>query len=275
MGILKSFFWHFHHKIFLNNIPTPPLSLPDSLFTNYQLNYICRLTMKYTLLLPFLFFVIVSNAQSITSKVDTSNYYNLMVHFNKNSNGFVYASNLGETKSAVNIKLKGRTMTTGWLRENEAVPVIMEEMKKAGYNNLFDHSLFKTNSGQQLILSVYSYKPKFGILYIQGHMAIPQQKHRKEKNFTRFNQDYDYSQREETESGEANFIKIEKLPKNILVLSENVYWYQMTDNADDNKVLFSKERAIEILRQDIQSTLSAAPKPIKSNPQIFIIKEPN
>ena len=66
----------------------------------------------------------------------------------------------------------------------------------------------------------------------------------------------DYVQCEETISGIPNFIKIEKLPKNIFTLLEDVYWYQYTDSLKDVEFLVSKEKTIKILRQDIKQLLA-------------------
>ena len=66
----------------------------------------------------------------------------------------------------------------------------------------------------------------------------------------------DYSSCEETPSGEPNFVKIRKLPKNVFVLNENCYWYQYTGNVEDNKSLLTKETAFKILRQDVKKYLT-------------------
>lgn len=74
--------------------------------------------------------------------------------------------------------------------------------------------------------------------------------------------DVDYVSCEETPSGNANFIKIKKLPENVFVLTENCYWFQYTDNQRDNEILVTKEIALKILRQDIKAYLAKAPKPV-------------
>ena len=66
----------------------------------------------------------------------------------------------------------------------------------------------------------------------------------------------DYSSCEETPSGKPNFVKIKKLPKNVFVLNENCYWYQYSNNPEDNKSLLTKETAFRILRIDIKTYLS-------------------
>ena len=86
----------------------------------------------------------------------------------------------------------------------------------------------------------------------------PQKKDRAERNRYKLLLGIDYSQCEETESGTTNYIKIKKLPKSISTLSENVYWYQLTDSIEDNKFLVSKELIYEILRQDIKFYLQKA-----------------
>ena len=79
--------------------------------------------------------------------------------------------------------------------------------------------------------------------------------------FQKDNSKVNYIECEETFSGEAEFIKIKEIPSNIYVLKEDCYFFQYTDNVEDNKVLVTKETAIDILRQDIRKYLSTAPKP--------------
>lgn len=44
------------------------------------------------------------------------------------------------SKSSSN--LKGSTLKTDWLRLDDAVPVILEEFRKAGYGWLYDRTIF-------------------------------------------------------------------------------------------------------------------------------------
>jgi len=185
-------------------------------------------------------FLLVGNftiGQTNYDKIDTSNYYN-------------YYSN-GEN-------IKGKVLTTEWLQLIDVAPVIMEELINAGYEWLNDFALYKIDSGKYVILVSYSRKSNFGFLYIQGHNAIPDKENRKELTEKK-EKGVDYIVCEETPKGEANFIKIENIPKNIFVLNENCYWYQYTKNPDDNNNLVTKEIAIKILKQDIRDRLAKVP----------------
>jgi len=190
--------------------------------------------MKYKLLALIIFFSQTSFSQiDINDKIDSSNYYSY----------YSYGKNL-----------KGQNLTTSWLKMDEVVPVIMDELEKAGHDWLYDYSLFKVAPGQYIVLAAYSRKSNFGFLYIQGHEIFPSKDHR---NHLTQNDllGADYSSCEETPSGKPNFIKIKKLPKNVFVLNENCYWYQYTDNKEDNKSLVTKETAFKILRQDVKKYL--------------------
>lgn len=190
--------------------------------------------MKYKLLALIIFFSQTSFSQiDINDKIDSSNYYSY----------YSYGKNL-----------KGQNLTTSWLKMDEVVPVIMDELEKAGHDWLYDYSLFKVAPGQYIVLAAYSRKSNFGFLYIQGHEIFPSKDHR--KHLTQNDLlGADYSSCEETPSGKPNFIKIKKLPKNVFVLNENCYWYQYTDNKEDNKSLVTKETAFKILRQDVKKYL--------------------
>ncbi len=191
--------------------------------------------MKYKFLTLIIFFSHTSFGQTdINNKIDTSNYYSY----------YSYGKNL-----------EGQKLTTAWLTLDEAVPVIMDELEKAGHDWLYDYSLFKVASGQYIILAAYSRKSNFGFLYIQGHDMFPSKKHRKDLTQNDL-LGAAYSSCIETPSGEPDFVKIKKLPKNVFLLNENNYWYQYTDNIEDNKSLVTKETAFKILREDIKKYLT-------------------
>ena len=116
--------------------------------------------MKYILLLPIIFLSQIAIGQTdINTKIDTSNYYN---YYSDGRN------------------LKDQGVTTAWLTLNEVVPIIMDELEKAGHDWLYDYSLFKVAPGQYIVLAAYSRKSNFGFLYIQGHEMFPSKQHRKQ-----------------------------------------------------------------------------------------------
>lgn len=156
--------------------------------------------------------------------------------------------------------LKGNELTTDWLRLDDVVPVMLEELKNAGYDWLYDRTIYKLKNGQYINISAYSRKNNIGLLYIEGHELFPSKKHR-DILFQKDNSNIEYTECEETFNGEANFVKIKSLPTNIYVLKEDCYFFQSTNNPEDNKRLITKEDALEILRQDIRKYLKDAPKP--------------
>ena len=78
-------------------------------------------------------------------KIDTSNYYNYFSPKN----------------------LKGNRLTTNWLRLGDVVPIMLEELKKAGYDWLYDRTIYKLQNGQHINISAYSRKNNLGLLYIE------------------------------------------------------------------------------------------------------------
>lgn len=191
--------------------------------------------MKIKLLVLSLLFWQLGLAQTdINDKIDSTNYYS---YFSSGKN------------------LKGNGLTTSWLGLNDVVPIIMDELERAGHDWLYDHKLFKVAEGEYIVLAAYSRKSNFGFLYIEGHEMFPSKEHR--KHLTQNDLlGADYSSCEETPSGKPNFVKIKKLPKNVFVLNENCYWYQYSNNPEDNKSLLTKETAFKILRTDIKKYLS-------------------
>lgn len=195
--------------------------------------------MRKLLLIVTLLIGKISFAQT-NATIDTSNYYS---HF--------YSSPKD---------LKGHKLTTDWLRLDDVVPIMLEELKKAGYDWLYDRTIYKLKNGQQINISAYSRKDNIGFLYIEGHNMFPDKADRTIL-YRNDNSQVNYVECEETFSGEPNFVKIKEIPSNIFVLKEDCYFFQYTDNLEDNKVLVTKEIAINILRQDLRKYFATAPKP--------------
>lgn len=195
--------------------------------------------MKKLLFIVTLLWVQISFAQT-SSKIDSSNYYNFLNPKN----------------------LKGRGLTTNWLRLDDVVPIMLDELKNVGYDWLYDRTIYKLENGQHLNISAYSRKNNIGFLYIEGHNIFPDKSDRNIL-FHKDNSHINYVECEETYSGEADFVKIDKIPSNVFVLKEDCYFFQYTDNPEDNNFLVTKEKAIEILRQDLRRYLATAPKPKK------------
>src|SRR5947209_20052182 len=63
-------------------------------------------------------------------------------------------------------------LVTNWLRQQEIVPIIIEEFESAGIENTLGYTLYRLNSGQDIVLSVFSIKSKVGIAYLTGHYAV-------------------------------------------------------------------------------------------------------
>jgi len=193
--------------------------------------------MKKTLFFATLFCGHISFSQT-ASEIDTSNYYKFL-----------------SPK-----KIKGNGLTTNWLRLDDVVPIMLEEFKKAGYDWLYDRTIYKLKNGQHITISAYSRKNNIGFLYIEGHDMFPSKSHRNIL-FQKDNSKVDFVECEEPYSGEADFVKIKEIPSNIFILKEDCYFFQYSDNIEDNKILVTKEIAIDILRQDLRKYLTTAPKP--------------
>ncbi len=176
----------------------------------------------------------------VNSKIDSSNYYNYL-----------------SPK-----KLKGQGLTRNWLRLDDVVPIILDELKNAGYDWLYDRTIYKLENGQHLNISAYSRKNNIGFLYIEGHALFPDKSHRNIL-FQKNNSHVNYTECVETFSGKAEFVKIKEIPSNIFVLKEDCYFFEYTNDPEDDKILVTKEIAIKILRQDIRKYLSTAPAPMK------------
>lgn len=156
------------------------------------------------------------------SKIDTSNYYQFL---DKQGN-------------------------LNWLRVSEATPIIIDEIKKAGYSYAFIEigDLIMLKNGTPLVLTVsYNNDQKFGFVY-EGSHGFPLSPN--DRSYMTRLEKFQYTQVVKPESGSADFKSIDPLPKNIFLLKQRCYWYNY--NSAGDKFPVSKSTAEYILRQDIR-----------------------
>lgn len=125
-----------------------------------------------------------------------------------------------------------------WLRPNDAIPIIKDEMLKAGYGPVKINFNYKLPADKILRITVFSQKASLGFYYIDAHRATPLKSDR--KNPALYLMDV---------------AQLDVLPKNIFPLNENEYWYQYTDKKADDRYLVTKKITEDILRQDIRTYL--------------------
>ncbi|AMR28202.1 hypothetical protein A0257_14645 [Hymenobacter psoromatis] len=209
--------------------------------------------MKMHLLLAILL-TLASPALAQRTAINNHNYYDYYVGPTSMKGGLVGPVD----------KLKNRNLGTNWLRWNEITPILVDEMQKAGYDNVYTNKLFRIDSAQYVMLAALSMRaPNVGFLYAEGHAAFPSATDRQPGHQLMGEGKYDYVQFVSTQGNKSELIKIRKLPVNLLLLAENWYWYQYTENPSDNKYLLTREDILRVLREDIQERLATAPKPVK------------
>jgi len=208
-----------------------------------------------------------ANSQGLGDKIDTSNYYGYYVKpIGVNKYGYV-------DHPLLPVKLKGDRLTTAWLGKIDVIPIMVAELKEAGYEIVFDNELIKITNEQYLVASIYCDREKFGILYLQGHFADPKLENRHVNLFKNEAKGYKYTQSMKTVSGDTEYIHLSYLPSNIFQLSEDAHWYQFTNSEDDNQKLITKNVAIDLLKKDIRAIIAKAPKPVKSTEKPFLFKQ--
>lgn len=178
-----------------------------------------------------------NNASSV--KLDSNNYYNF------------YSDGTGK---------KGE-ITTAWLKDYEIVPVLLEEMTKAGFDKNNDNQLYNLSPGDYIVLTAYNDDPKFGFIYVDDHEAFPLKSHRKRKSIfqTYDSCEYEIEMRRELDDSLV-YIPIKKLPQNIFLLQSDCYWYQYSNIKSDNDSLVSRQDAFNIFRQDVRAILATISK---------------
>ena len=121
--------------------------------------------MKQFYLLSFLLFIMSLTLSSQNVEITKNNYYD---YYNS---------------------IEGESITTNWLRRNEVIPIIIEELTKYGFENNYEYVLYSIDSNKYLVLDVYSRKEKIGFLFNTGHSSSPNIKHRNIKQFEYVNYD--------------------------------------------------------------------------------------
>jgi hypothetical protein len=134
---------------------------------------------------------------------------------------------------------------TNWLRRHEAIPVIIDELEKLGFETR-QYILFELEGSEQIILDVYNRENNIGVVFNTGHFAFP---NKTQRNTRIYNQD------KFKISGSLGKRKVyENLPKNIIVLQETWYWYQTQSSPNDK--LLNKKTAENVLRDDIRKQIA-------------------
>lgn len=134
---------------------------------------------------------------------------------------------------------------TNWLKRNEVVPIIIEELEKYNFKWNFEYVLYDLNDSIEILMDAYSTENNFGFIYKTGHYAIPDIEH---KN------DMRYSQIKYNKKGSLVRTKID-LPENVYILNENGYWFQYNNDKNEINDFVCRPKIIEILRTDIRNIL--------------------
>jgi hypothetical protein len=153
-------------------------------------------------------------------------------------------------------QVKGKKLTTAWVSKFEVATILEEEMKRSGFEWISTFRIVKLNENEYVNSICFSEKSKVGFLYEGSHSAFPNPNGRKVKSMYKEMTGNDYAEKIVKINDDAEFIKIKEVPSNFFILKEDPYWFQYTENSDDNKNLVTKEIILEILRSDIKEIIS-------------------
>jgi hypothetical protein len=140
-----------------------------------------------------------------------------------------------------------------WLRLADAVPVIIEEIRAAGFSPAYIDvgKVFRLDKTTVLVVTVaWQGNKPFGFIYEPGH-GLPLRK--EDREFLHDGYRDSYVQAEQNLSGEVKFEKVGRLPKNVFLLRERCYWFQPYSQGGNYPV--NREVALRIFRQDIRAYL--------------------
>lgn len=171
--------------------------------------------------------------------------------FSQKFNSENYYENYGKKEN-----LQGKRLATAWLNEIDAAQILSEEMKNAGFEWVREFRIIKVNENEHILAICYSEKSKVGFVYEPTHGAFPKKQNRELKSLLKRNSGNDYSEKIVDLNGNSQFIKIKDMPDNIFIIKEDIYWFQFTDNKDDDKYLVTKNDMLEIFREDIRKVIA-------------------
>ncbi len=141
-----------------------------------------------------------------------------------------------------------------WLRSSDAVPIIIDELVKNGirYHTIGVGELFKINDSTRVVATVTFEKgeKEFAFIYEASHSIPLNPKHR---DFLTDRSKAHYIQAEKSINGDVDFMRIDPLPNNMLLLRQTCYWFEF--DANNSNFPVNKEVAQSILRQDIKDYL--------------------
>jgi hypothetical protein len=141
-----------------------------------------------------------------------------------------------------------------WLRMADAVPVIIEEIRNAGFEaeKIQVGQVQRLDKSTVLVVTVAWQGDKpFGFIYEEGH-GLPLRK--EDRDFLGDDQREPYSQPEYTAPASVKYQKTGTLPRNVFLLRERCYWFQF--DAQGNNYPVNRELAMRILRQDIRAYIN-------------------
>ena len=170
-----------------------------------------------------------SQTSTTSASIDTSNYYNFVQ--------------------------PGAGISVNWLRQTDAVPLIIDELLKKNipYYTISVGNLIKINDSTRFVVTVSFEKgdKEYGFLYEATH-GLPFTK--KDRDFLTNGKSKFYVEAEKDISGNVNFMRIDPIPSSIFLLKETCYWFQFDKSG--TKYPVSKDIAEKIFRQDIDNYLN-------------------
>jgi len=171
--------------------------------------------------------------------------------FSQKNNSENYYENYGKKEN-----LQGKRLGTGWLNEIDAAKILVEEMENAGFEWISEFQIIKISDTEYILATCYSEKSKVGFVYESTHGAFPKKQNRELKSLLKKMSGNDYSEKIVDLNGNSQFIKIKEMPDNIFIIKEDIYWYQFTENKEDDKYLVTKNDMHEIFRSDMKKVIS-------------------
>lgn len=166
-------------------------------------------------------------------KIDTSNYYDYDIFTSGNKK-----------------YLKGKKLMSHFIRHAEAIAIISETLEKSG-NDCMPNVLYKLENGQYITLDAYDFKHDIGYLYVEIFKGGGKEMRAIKSPYLE-SHNADYVQCIWTKKGEMlECTVIKNLPANIHLLWAEWYWFQFTENNEDDDYLIDKDIAKKILQQDV------------------------
>lgn len=147
--------------------------------------------------------------------------------------------------------LKGGNIYTDWLRKDDILPVIKEELRSSKLGYVREDVVYQLRDGRVLLLDFYIKEIDMGIVF-RGTHSVPIDLSIRKYLYGQYDKGFTLYRDLVLQGGEIQRLQFTDLPPNIFIIYEDFYPFQKTNRESDLPYLVTKDIITQILVEDIQ-----------------------